>query len=110
MRALVIALTLTLTGACASQPITPPSLEIPLLQGDTSLDGLYHAAANAYLAQVPTMDPGVKATLKPLMIRFYTAVSVADAAQRLGDANTLAAKIGEASALYAQIKPVLHLP
>lgn len=109
MKALALAVALTL-AACASAPIVPPSASVAVLQGDTALDASYHTAADAYLSQAASLDPATKASVKAVFAAFYTAVSAADAAQRLGDANTLAAKTADALALYAQLKPILHLP
>lgn len=110
MRAPILALALLLTASCASPPITPPALSVAVLQGDTTLDASYNLAAKAYLSQAPTMPADAKSTVKATLAALYTAVTAADAAQRLGDANTLQAKIADATALYAQLKPVLHLP
>lgn len=96
-------------SGCATAPITPPSLEVVVLQTDAGLDATYNVAAKAYLAQVGTMSPDTKATIKPVVLALYKATTAADAAQRLGDANTVTAQVAAAGALYAQLKPLLHI-
>lgn len=100
---------LALSG-CASQPIIPPSASVALLQGDTTLDASYNLAAHAYLRQAATLPPDLKHTIKSTLIAYYFATQAADKAQALGDADTLQAKIADASALYHQLQPLLHLP
>jgi hypothetical protein len=101
-----VALALMLT-ACKTPSLIPPSETVIVAQAGTSVDAAYNVAAQAYLAALPTMPAATKATVKPLLVKAYGFVQAADAAEKLGDATTVAAQAGNAMALIAQIKSAL---
>jgi hypothetical protein len=86
-------------AACASGTSTT----LAIAEGDTSVDVAYNGAAQAYLAALPTMSASTKATVKPLLVKAYAAVQLADAAAAKGDSATVSAQLTAVTALAAQI-------
>ncbi len=108
LRAAVAALCLaTILPGCATKPLIPPTLTVVVAQGDTTVDAIYNAVAKVYLAKAPTMAPALKAKLKPILASAYKAVAAADAAEILGDANTVTAQVQAAGGFIAQAKALL---
>jgi hypothetical protein len=93
--------------ACQTNPITPPSVEVAVLQADTGLDATYNTAAQTYLAVKDSLPADVHAQAKALLIRAYQVVQAADAAQKLGDATTFNQQFAQASALIGQVQALL---
>jgi hypothetical protein len=104
--AVAVAAALTLS-ACTTAPLLSPSSEVLAVQGDTSLDAAYNAAAQVYLAELPTMPAPTKATLKPMMVRAYALVQAADTGTLLTGETTVAGEITDAETLIAQVKAAL---
>lgn len=108
--AVSVAASMALAGCALIQqkPLTPATLELPLAQTDAGIDAVYNTVAKVYLAQAPTMDPALKAKVKPLLQQAYKAVAAADAAELLGDAATLQSQIDAATSLISQAKALLQ--
>lgn len=104
---LVAALGALTLSACATKPLVPPSAEVGLLQGVTTLEASYNVAAQAYLAELPSMSPDQHDQAKSLLVRAYGAVEAAETAQSLGDATTVNTQIALASSLIGQAKALL---
>jgi hypothetical protein len=96
-------------SACATKPLAPPSLQLTLAQGDTSLDAAFNVVAKYYLTHVPT-DPAVKARAKRLLLQALAAVQAADAAETLGRADTVTAQVKAATSLLTQARALLGMP
>lgn len=94
-------------GACATAPLVPVPDQTLALQADTTLDVAYNVAAKLYLAQVPTMDPALKAKVKPMVQKARALVVACDNGQLLGQATTMADQIALASQLIGDIKTAL---
>lgn len=109
MKAALVAIGLAaiaLTG-CATTPLVPEANQTIVLQTDTSLDLLYNTAARIYLSQVPTMDPALKAKVKPMLQKARSLVAACDNGQLLGAATSMVDQIGEATALIGNVKSLL---
>lgn len=93
--------------ACATAPLIPPSDTVVVAQGETTLDLAFNVPAKVYMAHVSTMDPGLKATVKPLLLRAGAIVQASDAAEVLGNETSMGAQIADAYALIGQAKAAL---
>ena len=96
--------------ACANRPLIPASSAVIVAEGETSLDLAYNVAAKAYLRQLPTMDPALKAKVKPLLLKAGGLVQAADGAEVLGNETSMAAQIADAMAIIGQVKSALGVP
>ena len=92
------------SSACNTTPLVPPTAQVAVVQGDTSVDLAFNVVAMAYLKAAPALPPTTKAKVKTLLASAYAAVQAADNAERLGDATTLAAQVQSAESLLAQAK------
>ncbi len=97
-------------AACNGIPassLIPPSADVAVLQADTTLDGIYNATAQLYLAAAPSLSVSLHAQAKGLLQKARPIVQAADHAQALGDATTFQAQYAEAMALINQVKALL---
>lgn len=105
-----VAPVLSACGGAAGAGLIPPSAEVQVAQGVSSLDLLYNTAGNAYLKDLATMDPTLKATVKPLLQEALPLVRAVDAAEKAGTATspeTITADTAQAIALIGQAKDAL---
>ena len=98
-----------LLAGCASNggALLPASDQVPVAQGVATLDAAYNVVAKIYLSQVATMAPGLKAKIKPLLIRAYALDQAVDSGQLLAGETDMATQIADATALIIQAKAAL---
>ncbi|HEY5411107.1 MAG TPA: hypothetical protein VIJ94_10320 [Caulobacteraceae bacterium] len=101
-----IAIAAMLAG-CATQPLIPPSTQVVVAEGVTTMDAAYNVVAKSYLKQAPTMAAAKKAQAKPLLAKIYQLISAIDAGETLGTSTSMADQITQATQLIAQAKSLL---
>lgn len=108
---LVLAGPLFTLSACKTPAALIPATDTVIVaEGETSLDLAYNVAAKAYLNQLPTMTPSVKAQVKPLLVKAGGLVQAADAAEVLGNETSMAGQISDALSIIGQAKSLLGVP
>lgn len=105
---MVMGATLPLAACAGQTSLIPPTAEVQVAEGVTSLDDLYNKAAGVYLGQVAT-HPAWRTSVKPLLQKALPLIQVVDAAEKAGNATpaTLAAQTAQAIALIQQAQTVL---
>ena len=110
MKTLFLALALAgvmLSGCVTGQAPKPVPAAVALAQGETTLEAAYNVVARIYLNRAPTMNPALKAKLKPLLAQAYVATQMAAVAEKMGAANAFDDQIKNAAALITEAKTLL---
>ncbi len=110
MKSLFLALALAgvmLSGCATGQAPRPVPAAVAIAQGETTLEAAYNVVAHVYLNRAPSMDPALKAKLKPLLAKAYTATQLAATAEKMGGASAFDDQIKDAADLIAQAKSLL---
>lgn len=85
----------------------PPSAQLLLLQGDTTLDATYNEAAKGYLAVASQLTPALHDKLKASLLQAQPLVVAVDKGQLLAGQTTIDGEIVAASALIAQVRSAM---
>lgn len=96
-------------GACTTAPIVPPSDQVILSQGETSLELAYNTAATLYLQKIGdgSLTGSDKATAKAILQKWLAALHLLRTAEKAGDATTINAQLTAIPALASQAMAVL---
>lgn len=114
MKIVRIAVACLTVAACASgpvgHPLATPEQSLVIAKAEYGFEVTYNVAGNAYLAAVKAgaLDPATKAKCKALLAQAYDAVKVARTAQRLADAQGVAAQAVVIVALTGEVTRLIQ--
>lgn len=96
-------------GGCNTAPIVPPSDQVILSQGETSLELAYNTAATLYLQKIGdgSLASSDKATAKAILQKWLAALHLLRTAEKAGDATTISAQLAAIPVLASQAMAIL---